>query len=171
MSIQRARFSCGETLKDVCTFAQVSTVRVGRARRTLDLRNNSFSGAVPEGLARAGRLESLFLSGNELTGPIPSSIGDGLTKLEYLGNMLRHTKLFRSFFCGCRFVNRSGSSQDVRSVCWRSADTCIELISKDVCVSPRMRPRAPPTTGLSTNHLTGVVPASVGSLQRLKSLR
>lgn len=56
----------------------------------LDLRSNGFTGTIPESLARATSLESLFLSNNELVGSIPASLGDSLTKLEYLGLSKNH---------------------------------------------------------------------------------
>lgn len=58
--------------------------------KALDLRENKFRGGIPESLAAAAALEALFLSGNELTGPVPASLGDGLTKLQYLGLATNH---------------------------------------------------------------------------------
>jgi len=58
--------------------------------KSLDLRENKFRGSIPESLGSASSLETLFLSGNELTGLVPSSLGDNCTKLQFLGLATNH---------------------------------------------------------------------------------
>ena len=53
----------------------VSTDADGRVTE-LDLRDNQLSGSIPSELGNLANLEGLWLDGNQLSGPIPSELGN-----------------------------------------------------------------------------------------------
>ena len=61
----------------------VSTDADGRVTE-LDLRDNQLSGSIPSELGNLANLEGLWLDGNQLSGSIPSELGN-LDNLERLG--------------------------------------------------------------------------------------
>ena len=67
----------------------VTTNEQGRVER-LNLRENQLTGSIPTELGNLTNLESLRLGGNQLSGPIPESIGNltNLTRLDLYENQL-----------------------------------------------------------------------------------
>ena len=131
-------------------------VHAGSGRvHTIDLRDNGLTGSIPPEIGNLESLVNLFLPGNGLTGSLPSDLGK-LSQLEYLsvaGNDL--TGSIPPEIGNLRLASLSLSGN-------------------------RLSGSIPPELGrlsrledlnLDSNELTGFIPPEIGGLARLASLR
>ena len=126
----------------------------------LSLNENELSGEVPAWLGSRANLLSLFLAGNSFTGCIAEELGDlSVHDLDQLGIP----------FCGrgvlVALYNASGGANWETDTGWLSD----KPISEWHGVTADYRGRVT-SLRLSSNGLTGEIPAELGNLTKLKSL-
>ena len=136
-------------------WAGVETNHNGRVM-TLELYGNQLTGSIPSSLGSLTNLEYLGLSGNQLTGSIPPSLGS-LTNLRLLG--LGDNQLTGSI---------PPSLDSLTNLAY------LELYRQPVDGVDSALPGQPHQSGASCgstdNQLTGSIPPSLGSLINLESL-
>ena len=122
----------------------------------LNLDSNQLTGTIPSSLGNLSELTSLFLHRNQLTGSLPSSLG-GLSKLEVLS-------LGGNQFTGQIPSSLGGLSNLTGMYLWGSELTgpvpsWLGNLSNLEAIN------------LGDNQLSGVIPSSLGNLSELTSLR
>ena len=130
----------------------VATDPGGRVH-TLDLRSNGLTGSIPPDVGEFGLMQGLYLVDNELTGSIPAEIGrlGGLKYLDLGGNRLTGT------------IPPMGNS---RLVVIRFFDNRLTG-----AIPPEIGRLAPlEYLDLGLNGLTGPIPSELGQLSRLEYL-
>ena len=138
-----------------------------------DIEYNLFVGRLPDGLCQGGKLKSLFVSGNELEGAIPSSLAHCPSLVEARLSDNQFTSLPDGFGSNLQYLYASrnqltgplpmalGTNQNL---------TVLDLSENMLIGNISQLARSLQILNLAKNNFTGQIPASVGICNSLFQL-
>ncbi|KAH8496848.1 hypothetical protein H0E87_019547 [Populus deltoides] len=163
-------------LKDLCLEGMLAPEITNLVHiKSIILRNNSFTGIIPEGIGELKELEVLDFGYNNFSGPLPLDLGSNLSlaillldnneQLSSLSPEIQHLDMLSEFQVDKNQLSNAvkGSSCNKRSITWNAAHTENVVHRRQMQNNHKLWPWTPPSPKPATPTVTSPPPPTMTS--------
>ncbi|XP_061976055.1 inactive receptor-like serine/threonine-protein kinase At2g40270 [Populus nigra] len=163
-------------LKDLCLEGMLAPEITNLVHiKSIILRNNSFTGIIPEGIGELKELEVLDFGYNNFSGPLPLDLGSNLSlaillldnneQLSSLSPEIQHLDMLSEFQVDKNQLSNAvkGSSCNKRSITWNAAHTENAVHRRQMQNNHKLLPSTPPSPKPATPTVTSPPPPTMTS--------